>query len=142
MINLLTYPDVTYTGVNIALFNSAAELQKKISVILSDSNFVTNITLYDLQNSDKHINYNLSVLNLADLIILQNPDVHTWFTGYLLSKINCYYLEYDSSTLNTLYKVSLRQLTDENIQRVITSAIQRKCDTALQFLSATSSGSL
>lgn len=142
MINLLTYPDVTYTGVNIALFNSQAELQKKISIILSDSSFVTNITLYDLQNNDKQINYNLSVLNLADLIILQNPDIHNWFTGYVLSKINCYYLEYDSSALNTLYKVSLRQLTDENIQRVITSAIQRKCDSTLQFLSTTPSRSL
>lgn len=138
MINLLTYPDVTYTGVNIALFNSQVDLQHRLSSVLSAVQPPTNVAVYDLKNTDKHLNYNLSVISLSDIVILQNPDIHHWFTGYVLSRENCYYLEYDSSLLNTIYKVSLRQLTDENFQEVIRNATQRKSNGTLQFLPAQS----
>lgn len=139
MINLLTYPDISYTGVNIVLLNSHSELQQKTSLIVSKLILPSNVTIYDLQINEKQINYNLSALNLADLIIFQNPNLHYWFTGYVLSLLTCYYMEYNSSVLNTLYKVSLRQLTDENIEKVIKDAIQRKYNTTLQLLSETSS---
>lgn len=115
-----------------ALLNAKPELQSKIAAAIPKA--TTSIAVYDLVLLPDHMDYNLSVLSLANLIIVQEPPMHHWITGFVVSQLNCYYWEFDSLSLNTLYKLSLRQLTDENLVGVVDDAIQRKCNSTLQLL--------
>ena len=135
MISLLTYPDITQTGFNLVMLNSKAELQSKITAAVAQCNTTTNIVLYDLVTKPEQLDYNFHAISVADLIVFQEPPLINWITGFVVPKLNCYYWEFDRLSLNTLYKMSLRQLTDENLTGVVNNAIQRKCNTTLQFLS-------
>lgn len=126
MISLLTSPDITYTGLKIAVIGLDAVTQEKITVLLNNLVITDNIALYDLSPQANNTEYVLAVLETSDLIIFNNPSLLHWLTGYILSLPNCYYIEYDSASLNTLYKLSLRHIVDENIKLLVENAIQKK----------------
>ena len=134
MISLLTHPDISYTGFSIVMLNSKPELQSKITTAISYCYNTTNVVLYDLRLDPNQLDYNLSVLATADIIIYENPDLSNWITGFVLSKLSCYYWENNSESLNKIYKISLRELSKDNIGGVIDNAIQRKCNPTLQLL--------
>lgn len=134
MISLLTYPDISYTGIKIALINSSPDLQLWVTQHLSNLVLDTNIVVYDLKLDSTPLDYILAVVESSDIVIYNTPSLHNWIAGYLLAQFKCYYLATDSSTVNTIYKISLRQVDDTNIGGVINNAIQKRSNATLQFL--------
>jgi len=134
MISLLTHPNLTHTGFKIAVVNSKMPTQSVITRAVTLISANVNIVLYDLQLDPEHIDYTISAIMTSDLILYQNPDMRLWLTGFIVSLPHCYYLEQDVNTVNTLYKVSLRQLDESELTGIIEHAIQRKYGTTLQLL--------
>lgn len=124
-VNLITYPDFVSTGFQVVLINVEPEQQLFISDILLDTLEPTNIYQIDLEVTD-HINYNLSRLLTADLILFNKPNLWHWTTGYVVANTRCYFIESDLITVNTLTKLSLRHVKIESLQGIIKDAIQRK----------------
>ena len=124
-VNLITYPDFVSTGFQVVLINVEPEQQLFISDILLDTLEPTNIYQIDLEVTD-HINYNLSRLLTADLILFNKPNLWHWATGYVIANTRCYFIESDLTTVNTLTKLSLRHVKIESLQGIIKDAIQRK----------------
>lgn len=129
MISLLTFPDVTYTGFKIATINVTAEMQSQLATNLADCE--TNVAIFDLNLESTSVEYILAAIETSDIVLIQSPNMFHWLTGYVIAKPNCYYIEFDSANLNTLYKVSLRQIDDANISTVVKNAIQKKYNKAL-----------
>lgn len=131
MISLLTAPDITHTGFKITVIGSNADMQTQLTNTLNDIPVITNISLYDLRLDSDPIEYVLAVLETSDLIIFNCPNLFYWLTGYVISLPHCYYLEFDTKTLNTLYKLSLRQTNEEDINTLVENAIKKKYSKAL-----------
>ena len=110
MISLLTFPDITYTGFKIVVIGLNEDMQSHLTDFLSQTANATNIAIFDLKIDSDSVDYVLAVLETSDLVIVNSPNIFYWLTGYILSLPNCYYIEFDSKTLNTLYKLSLRAL--------------------------------
>jgi hypothetical protein len=124
-VNLITHPDFVSTGFQVVLINVEPEQQLFITDILLDSLEPTNIYQIDLEVTD-HLNYNLSRLASADLILFNKPNLWHWATGYVLANSRCYFIESDFTTVNTFKKLSLRHVKIESLQGIIKDAIQRK----------------
>ena len=131
MISLLTSPDITYTGFKVTVIGLDSEVQEKVTALLNEVEIDGNIALYDISPQTNNVEYVLAVLETSNLIIFNNPNLFHWLTGYILSLPNCYYMEYDSASLNTLYKLSLRHIVEENINLLVNNAIQKKYGKAL-----------
>lgn len=131
MISLLTFPDISYTGMKIALVESSPEIQQLVTKYLDSLKLSTNVVLYDLKLQAEQLDYTLAVLNSCDLIFYERPKLAHWLTGYVLSLPHCFYLEYDTNTLNTIYKISLRHVDDNSISGVIDNAVQKRSYSAL-----------
>jgi hypothetical protein len=124
-VNLITYPDFVSTGFQVVLINVEPEQQSFITNVLLDSLEPTNIYQLDLEVTD-HLNYNLTKIAGADLIIFNKPNLWHWATGYVLANARCYFIESDLTTVNTFKKLSLRHVKIESLQGIIKDAIQRK----------------
>ena len=131
MISLLTSPDITYTGFKVTVIGLDSDVQEKVTALLNDINVDGNIALYDISPQANAVEYVLAVLETSDLILFNNPNLFHWLTGYILSLPKCYYMEYDTASLNTLYKLSLRHIVEENINLLVENAIQKKYGKAL-----------
>ena len=71
-VSLVTYPDFVSTGFQVVLINVDPEQQAVISNLLLDLDYPTNVYQIDLEVTD-HLTYNLSALNLSDIIIFNKP---------------------------------------------------------------------
>lgn len=131
MISLLTSPDITYTGLKITVIGLDAVTQEKVTALLNELNITGDVALYNLFPETNAVEYVLAVLETSDLIIFNKPNLFHWLTGYILSLPNCYYMEYDGANVNTIYKLSLRQVVEENIKLLVDNAIQKKYDKTL-----------
>lgn len=131
MISLLTSPDITYTGFKITVIGLNEDMQASVTNMLNNVKLHTNISLYDLKLDADPIEYVFSVLETSDIIVFNAPNMFYWLTGYVLSLPHCYYIEFDTKTLNTLYKLSLRQIDESNINTLVEDAIQKKYNKAM-----------
>lgn len=131
MISLLTSPDITHTGFKVAAINLNEFMQDSLTMFLNEQQINTNIALYDLKLDSDPIEYVFSVLETCDIVIFNAPNMFYWLTGYVLSLPHCYYLEFDTKTLNTVYKLSLRCIDENSINDVVKNAIQKKYNKAL-----------
>lgn len=131
MISLLTSPDITRTGFKITVINLDPQLQEDVTVLLNEIDICTNIVLYNLNLETDTVDYLLSVLETSDLVIFCSPNMLHWLSGYIISLPNCFYIEFDSKNLNTLYKLSLRSINDDGIKQLVNNAIQKKYGKAL-----------
>lgn len=129
MISLLTFPDITYTGFKIAAIGVSAEMQSLLAANLADCD--TNVAIFDLHQESTSVEYLLAVVETSDIVLLQSPNMFHWMTGYIISQPHCYYIEFDTANVNTLYKLSLRQVDDASISTVVKNAIQKKYNKAL-----------
>ena len=124
-VNLVTYPDFVSSGFQVVLINVDAEQQIYIGNLLLDLDYPTNIYQLDLEVAD-HLSYNLQTMISADVILFNQPNPWHWTTGVVLSKAHCFFIESDTSTVNTFKKLSLRHVKMENLQGIIKNALQRK----------------
>jgi hypothetical protein len=134
-VSLVTYPDFVSTGFQVVLINVEPEQQAVISNLLLDLDYPTNVYQIDLEVTD-HLTYNLSALNLSDIIIFNKPNMWHWATGLALAMPRCFFIENDTSTVNTFNKLSLRHVKLETLKEIIKNGLQRKHQqqTDLQFL--------
>jgi hypothetical protein len=126
MISLLTQPDLSFSGFKVAVIGLDSAMQRKITSLLDLAVTDTNIVIYDLSPEANSVEYVLTVLETSDLIVFNAPNLFHWLTGYILSLPHCYYIEFDGNNVNTLYKLSLRQVDNDGIELLVNNAIQKK----------------
>ena len=126
MISLLTYPDLSFSGFKVTVIGLNSEMQRTVTSLLDQAASTTNVVIYDISPEADSIDYVLTVLETSDLIIFNAPNLFHWLTGYIISLPYCYYMEFDGNSVNTLYKLSLRQVSDDGIELLVNNAIQKK----------------